>query len=64
MKGSYFLGADAPKKFEVRELENVSLGKDDVLVKNKACGVCGTDVHIMLGEKGSADITPPCDLRS
>lgn len=62
MKGTYFLGAQSSPKFEVRELENPGLGKDDVLIKNKACGVCGTDVHIMLGEKGSAEVTPPVVL--
>ena len=38
------------------------LGPRDVLVNNKACGICGTDVHIYHGEKGSADVTPPVVL--
>ena len=38
------------------------LGPHDVLVNNKACGICGTDVHIYHGEKGSADVTPPVVL--
>lgn len=62
MKGAYFLGALAPQKFEIRDLAYEGLGSHDVLVKNKACGVCGTDVHIYLGEKGSADVTPPVVL--
>ncbi len=62
MKETYFLGANGPQKFEVRPLESSTLGKNDVLVQNKACGVCGTDVHIMLGEKGSAEVTPPVSL--
>lgn len=62
MKGAYFLGALEPQKFEIRDLDYKELGSNDVLVKNKACGVCGTDVHIYLGEKGSAEITPPVVL--
>ena len=64
MKGTFFLGADNDKKFEVREMGDLglSLGDHDVLVKNMAAGICGTDVHIYLGEKGSADVTPPVVL--
>lgn len=64
MKGSFFLGADKDKKFEVREMGDLGLflGDHDVLVKNMAAGICGTDVHIYLGEKGSADVTPPVVL--
>ena len=28
----------------------------------KACGVCGTDVHIYEGDKGAAEVTPPTIL--
>lgn len=62
MKGSFFVGADQNPKFEVREMSFGSLGPHDVLVNNKACGICGTDVHIYHGEKGSADVTPPVVL--
>lgn len=62
MKGTYFVGADASPKFEVREMEFPPLGPYDVLVQNKACGVCGTDVHIYHGEAGSAEVTPPVVL--
>ncbi len=34
----------------------------DVLIQVKACGVCGTDVHIYEGDKGAADVTPPTIL--
>ena len=34
----------------------------EVLVKNMACGICGTDVHIYHGEKGSAEVLPPVIL--
>lgn len=59
MKGNFFLGNG---KFEVREMTFGQPGPNEVLVKNKACGVCGTDVHIYHGEKGSADVTPPVVL--
>ncbi len=62
MKGSFFVGADQNPKFEVRKMTFGLLGPHDVLVNNKACGICGTDVHIYHGEKGSADVTPPVVL--
>ena len=62
MKGSFFVGADQNPKFEVRKMTFGPLGPHDVLVNNKACGICGTDVHIYHGEKGSADVTPPVVL--
>lgn len=61
-RGSYFLGADKTPKFEIREMIFPEPGPHDVLVKNMACGICGTDVHIYHGEKGSAEVTPPVVL--
>lgn len=63
MKGAFFLGADREQKFEVREMtfpENPA--PHEVLIKNMACGICGTDVHIYFGEKGSAEVVPPVVL--
>ena len=62
MKGNFFLGASHTPKFEVREMEFGELGPHQILIKNKACGVCGTDVHIYKGEAGSAAVTPPVVL--
>lgn len=59
MVGSYFLGN---KTFAVRDLKIGSPDRGEVLVKVMACGVCGTDVHIFHGEKGSADVRPPVVL--
>jgi len=59
MRGTFFLGN---KTFETREMELPPLGPRDVLVRNEAAGVCGTDVHIYHGDKGSADVTPPVVL--
>lgn len=35
------------------------VGAKEVLIQVKACGVCGTDVHIYEGDKGAAEVTPP-----
>ena len=59
MKGSFFLGNG---RFEVREFELPPPGGHELLVRNMACGVCGTDVHIFHGEPGSAEVTPPIVL--
>ncbi len=61
-EGAFFLGAEADPVFEVREMEFGEIGPHEVLVEVRACGVCGTDVHIYHGEKGSADVTPPVVL--
>lgn len=62
MRGNFFLGADKEKKFEVREMIFPLLAPHQVLVRNESCGICGTDVHIYEGGKGSADVTPPVVL--
>ncbi|MBD5456877.1 MAG: zinc-dependent alcohol dehydrogenase family protein [Lachnospiraceae bacterium] len=59
MKGTYFLGK---KKFNVCDLPIQENGDHDVLIRVAACGICGTDVHIYQGGKGSADIQPPLIL--
>lgn len=62
MKGTFFLGSENNPVFEVREMEIPELKDNEVLIRNKACGVCGTDVHIYHGEAGSAEVTPPVVL--
>jgi threonine dehydrogenase-like Zn-dependent dehydrogenase len=59
MQGSFFLGNGL---FEVREMVSRALGAREVKIKNMAAGVCGTDVHIAGGEKGSAAVVPPVIL--
>ena len=59
MISSYFMGN---RTFETREEPVPSIGPEDVLVKVAACGVCGTDVHIYHGDKGSAEVIPPVVL--
>ena len=48
--------------FETREMPERQLFETEVLVKVGACGVCGTDVHIYHGDKGSAEVGPPVVL--
>lgn len=59
MRGTYFLGSQT---FESRELPERALEPDEVLIRVAACGVCGTDVHIYHGDKGSAEVHPPVVL--
>ena len=59
MKGTYLLGNQT---FETRDLLKHDLAADEVLIRVAACGVCGTDVHIYHGDKGSADVNPPVVL--
>ena len=39
-----------------------ALRSGEVRIRNMAAGICGTDVHIYEGGKGSADVTPPVVL--
>lgn len=59
MKANYFLGN---RTFELRETDPGAPGAGEVVVRVAACGVCGTDVHIFYGEKGSAEVCPPVVL--
>ena len=59
MRGTYFLGNGA---FETRDMPEHPLAPHEVLIRVAACGVCGTDVHIYHGDKGSAEVTPPVVL--
>lgn len=59
MKAAYFLGN---RTIETRPQSQPVPGEGQVLLRVAACGVCGTDVHIFAGGKGSADVTPPVIL--
>lgn len=59
MIGAFFLGNQC---IETRPLVLPEPGEGQVLVKVSACGVCGTDVHIYHGGKGSAEVVPPVIL--
>ena len=59
MKCSVFYGKETIKT-EERPTPEVKAGQ--VLMRVHACGVCGTDIHIYYGEKGSAEVNPPVIL--
>lgn len=59
MKAAVFYGVN-DIRIEDREIREP--GEGEVLVKNRAAGVCGTDVHIFGGEKGASDVNPPVVL--
>lgn len=42
----------APLKFELRDVPKPQPGGDEVLVRVKACGICGSDVHGYTGTTG------------
>lgn len=47
----------APGRFELRQLPVPAIGPDEVLVRVRRCGLCGTDIHIFKGHY-SADKLP------
>ena len=59
MKSAVFYGKH---DLRVEEQPMPEVGPKDVLIQVKACGVCGTDVHIYEGDKGAAEVTPPTIL--
>lgn len=44
----------APHQFQVTEVPIPEPGKNEVLIQMKAAGVCGSDVHLFLGENPNA----------
>ncbi|AZT91127.1 alcohol dehydrogenase [Caldicellulosiruptor changbaiensis] len=59
MRAAVFYGK---KDLRVEEIDLPPLKEGEILVKIRACGICGTDVHIFNGEEGSAKVTPPIIL--
>ncbi|MFI3171439.1 MAG: zinc-dependent alcohol dehydrogenase family protein [Eubacteriales bacterium] len=59
MKKVVFYGK---QDMRIEESNMPSVGAKDVLIQVKACGICGTDVHIYEGDKGSADVEQPTVL--
>lgn len=51
-----------PGSFLLEQRTLRALKKDELLIRVKACGVCGTDIHIYNGEEGSAPVKPPIVL--
>lgn len=46
----------------VEDIDRPAIKPDEVLVEVKACGICGTDLHIYHGAPGSAEAHPPIVL--
>jgi len=40
------------RQLEIKEVAKPELGSEDVLVKVRACGICGSDVHGYDGSSG------------
>lgn len=59
MKSAVFYGRH---DIRVEDTTCPKVGEHDVLIEVKACGICGTDVHIYEGDKGAAEVTPPTIL--
>lgn len=59
MRANYFLG---DKRFSLKEEPIPRLQEGEILIRNMAAGICGTDVHIYHGDPGSAEVTPPVVL--
>lgn len=59
MKSAVFYGKH---DMRVEESPMPKVGAEDVLIQVKACGICGTDVHIYEGDKGAAEVTTPTIL--
>ena len=60
MKAAVFYG-----KGDIRVEENFptpDIKENEVLIRVKACGVCGTDTHIFSGAQGATDCNPPVIL--
>ena len=56
MKAAVFYGKN---QLLVQDIEKPSPGPGQLLVQVKACGVCGTDLHIYEGAQGAAECVPP-----
>ncbi len=54
MKAAVFLG---PGQMEIREVARPVCGKGEVLLRIKACAICGTDVRIF--QRGQKNVRPP-----
>lgn len=59
MKSAVFYGKH---DMRVEDSPMPKVGPEDILIQVKACGICGTDVHIYEGDKGAAEVTPPTIL--
>lgn len=59
MRGAVFYGKH---DLRMEDCPMPMVGEEEVLIEVKACGVCGTDVHIYEGDEGAAQVMPPTIL--
>ncbi|NLI54914.1 MAG: zinc-dependent alcohol dehydrogenase family protein [Clostridiales bacterium] len=59
MKAAVFYGKE---DIRVETIADITPKAGEVLIQIKACGVCGTDMHIYDGAEGAAKTTPPTIL--
>ena len=56
MKAAVYHG---PGDLRVEEVPVRKLKDNEVKIQVKYCGICGTDIHILHGDGGCCDVTPP-----
>lgn len=59
MRAAIFYGA---RDLRIEDFTLRKLNGNEVLIRIRACGVCGTDIHIYEGAEGSATVFPPIIL--
>lgn len=59
MKAAVFYGKE---EIRVESIPDFTPKAGEVMIRVKACGVCGTDMHIYEGAEGAAKTTPPTIL--
>lgn len=59
MKSAVFYGLH---DIRIEDVAKPVIKEHEVLIQVKACGVCGTDVHIYEGDPGAAQVSPPTIL--
>ena len=59
MKAAVYYG---PGDLRIENWDAYAVGESDVLIRVRACGVCGTDIHLYRGSPGAVDLTPPVVL--
>ncbi|HBQ5643531.1 TPA: zinc-dependent alcohol dehydrogenase family protein [Raoultella planticola] len=59
MKAGYYVG---DRKYQVRDIQELIPGDNDVKIKVAWCGLCATDVHKFNGKNGASPVIPPIIL--
>ncbi|MDK2807850.1 MAG: hypothetical protein PWP24_584 [Clostridiales bacterium] len=50
---------EGDKNIQIKEVEVPALQENEVRIKVKYCGICGTDIHIYSGDGGAFAVNPP-----